>query len=44
MRMPHYPQLNLALRECDDLHSMWISLKDLDWLSERDLKYWKNMN
>jgi hypothetical protein len=44
MRMPHYPQLNLALRECDDLHSMWISLKDLDWLSERDLKFWENMN
>jgi hypothetical protein len=26
---------NQALRECDDLRSMWISLKGLDWFEQR---------
>jgi hypothetical protein len=42
--MPHYPHPNQALRECDDLHSMWVSLKDLDWPSERDRQLWEGMN
>jgi hypothetical protein len=31
---------NQALRECDDLCSMWISLKDLDWPDEQGHDAW----
>jgi hypothetical protein len=34
---------NQALRECDDLRSMWISLKDLDWSDEQGHDVWDDI-
>jgi hypothetical protein len=34
---------NYALRKCDDLRSMWMSLKDLDWTEEQDGDIWDDL-